>query len=95
MWLEETEREVTENLRKDRTMAHSRMVIWDGKGSVPRMSPMATMVFGHKAHRGGKDLLCPDLRLKAQGEKEQDSGQGHVALGLAFLTHLSRASGRS
>ena len=35
------------------------------------------------------------LRLKAQEERKQDSGQGHVALGLAFLTHLSRASGRS
>jgi hypothetical protein len=30
-------------------MAHSRMVVWDGKGSAPRMSQMATMVFGHKA----------------------------------------------
>lgn len=35
------------------------------------MSQMATMVFGHKAHHGGKDLLCPNLRLKAQEERNR------------------------
>lgn len=52
IWLEEEkerEREATAGLGKDRIMAHSRMVVWDGKGSAPRMSQMATMVFGHKA----------------------------------------------
>jgi len=72
MWLEETEREVTENLRKDRTMAHSRMVIWDGKGSVPRMSQTAMMVFGHKAHHGGKDLLCPNSGLRRKRNRIQE-----------------------
>ena len=55
-------------LKKDRTIAHSRMVIWDGKGSALRMSQTATMVFGHKAHPGGKGLLCPNLRVNLGGE---------------------------
>jgi hypothetical protein len=34
---------------------HRRLVAWMEKERTPRMSQMATMVFGHKANKKGKD----------------------------------------